>query len=201
MTKLILAGFTALALFVGLVPSATAQVPETRGLFDPAPKQKKQQKKQPAKQEKKQEKKQLNAPVEDLEPSKDKNDYVQPEKKDNYVPEKKNTYVPEKKNNYVPQKKNNYVPEKKNSYIPDKKYNDYPEKNYKYKKVTYYKTVTSYVTKTEQYVKYYTVYDCCGYPQQYSKVCYRDVQVPVYKKVPYYKWVKVYYKNDYKGTY
>jgi hypothetical protein len=72
------------------------------------------------------------------------------------------------------------------------KASDYDDYKPCYKKVICYETVTCWQTKTEAYTKYVTKYDHCGYPYTCPVTCYRTVQVPYKKYVPYVKWVKCY---------
>ena len=62
-----------------------------------------------------------------------------------------------------------------------------------WKQVAAYETVTDYVTKTVAYTRTVTLYDHCGKAYAATKVCYRDVVVPVQRTVAVTKWVKVCY--------
>jgi hypothetical protein len=49
--------------------------------------------------------------------------------------------------------------------------------------ITVCRYVTCYETRLEAYTKLVTWYDSCGCPHTATQTCYREVQVPVTKKV------------------
>ena len=64
-----------------------------------------------------------------------------------------------------------------------------PQQEYTW--VTTYECVTTWETKCEPYTKTVTKYDHCGKPYQATVTCYREVKVPVTKKVAVQKKVPV----------
>jgi hypothetical protein len=58
-----------------------------------------------------------------------------------------------------------------------------PTQSCYFKYVTVCKNVTSYEPHLEPYTKLVTVYDACGCAHTVARTCYREVEVPVTKKV------------------
>jgi outer membrane biosynthesis protein TonB len=202
MMRLILTGLVTLALFAGaasLVAAADESEAGKKLLAEPAQKQQQptqpenvpqelpkpsEEEQRPKEKGQQQEKGQKQPPKKSEKPPEDEPKSGPPEKE--VPPQPPKTQPPTKPD--VPGKGKPQSGSPRKEVPKDQPPND----GYKYRKVLVKRTVIYYEVRTEKYVKMVTSHDHCGNPHKVARVCYREVKVPVRKRVVVYvKWVKV----------